>query len=169
MNERLGVWLVFYTKSRAEKKTEELLRKNGYEPYLPLQRVLRQWSDRKKKVDVPLFNSYIFVRDYEYNIPKILQIPGIVWNIRHNDRPAILRDKDMEVIKRFIETGLLIETGAPEDLQPGDPVKLLDGPLRGLTGIIDSEYNPTKFSVVIDSLDKTLTVSIEKVLVRKIN
>jgi transcription antitermination factor NusG len=54
-------WLVFYTKSRNEKSAYKNLKKFGFEPYLPLQKVLRQWSDRKKKVELPLFNSYIFV------------------------------------------------------------------------------------------------------------
>jgi transcriptional antiterminator RfaH len=59
-------WFVFYTKSRQEKKVNDLLLRHGFEPYLPLQKVLRQWSDRKKKVEVPLFNSYIFVRVEEF-------------------------------------------------------------------------------------------------------
>jgi transcriptional antiterminator RfaH len=54
-------WFVFYTKSRQEKKVNELLLKKKFEPFLPMQQVMRQWSDRKKKVTVPLFNSYIFV------------------------------------------------------------------------------------------------------------
>ncbi|MBO4740830.1 MAG: UpxY family transcription antiterminator, partial [Bacteroidales bacterium] len=54
-------WVTFNTKPRAEKKVNELLIRNGFEPYLPLQRSLHKWHDRKKWVETPLFNSYIFV------------------------------------------------------------------------------------------------------------
>ena len=56
-------WLVFYTKSRQEKKVRDILLRRGFEVFLPLQKVMRQWSDRKKKVEVPLFNAYIFVTE----------------------------------------------------------------------------------------------------------
>lgn len=71
-------WLVFYTKSRAEKKTLEYLLKFGFNAWLPTHKVLRQWSDRKKKVEVPLFNSYIFVKDIEANISEILKGKSVV-------------------------------------------------------------------------------------------
>ena len=140
-------WLVFYTKPRAEKKTDELLKKLGFNSYLPVQTILRQWSDRKKKVITPLFNSYIFVNEHESRIPDILQVPGVVWNIRYLDKPAILRDEEMNTIRRFIETGYFIETtSANELLKKGDKVEIIDGPLRGMIGILTKEYNEEKFS-----------------------
>ena len=93
-------WFVFYTKSRQEKKTRDLLIRNGFEVYLPLQKVMRQWSDRKKKVEAPLFNSYIFVLEVEYKISMILQTPGVAWNIRFNSKPAVLRTQELETIER---------------------------------------------------------------------
>src|SRR5690349_12724362 len=89
-------WLVFYTKSRHEKKVKELLEKNGMEVFLPMQRQLRQWSDRKKKVEVLLFNSYIFVFETESKIPEILAVPGVAWNIRYNNKPAQLHAKELD-------------------------------------------------------------------------
>src|SRR5690606_15969941 len=103
-------WYVFYTRSRQEKKVRDLLLKGGFEVFLPMQKVMRQWSDRKKKVDVPLFNSYIFVKDQEFRITDILRIPGVAWNIRHNGKPAILRQEEFELINRFITTGYFLES-----------------------------------------------------------
>ena len=161
-------WLVFYTKARSEKAVEKNLRKFGFEPYLPLQKVLRQWSDRRKKLEVPLFNSYIFVYDIEANIPEILKIPGLSWNIRHNGKPAVLRDKELETIKRFIESGLTIEVGAIEDLRKGDQVKIMDGPMKGAIGYLSGDYNDQKFTIELESIDQVLKVSIEKHLLKKI-
>ena len=99
-------WLAFYTKSRHEKKVRDVLTRRGFEVFLPMQKLLRQWSDRKKRVEVPLFNSYIFVHIPYHRSDEVLQVPGVAWAIRHNDKPAELHPKEYETIVRFIETGL---------------------------------------------------------------
>ena len=161
-------WLVFYTKSRWERKVEKYLRQFGFEPYLPLHKVLRQWSDRKKKLETPLFNSYIFVYDYEHRIPEMLKVPGISWNIRHNGKPAVLRGSELEMIKRFISSGLFLETTSVADLEPGDRVKVIDGPLRGAIGYFSGPYSQEKFYVVLATIDQALRVSIDKKLLEKV-
>jgi len=161
-------WYVFYTKSRWEKKVQGYLEKFGFEPFLPLQKVLRQWSDRKKKVEMPLFNSYIFVKDYEHRIRDILQVPGISWNIRHNDKPAVLHQKEFETISRFIDSGLFIETSSVADLEPGDRVKVIDGPLRGAEGYFTGPYSESKFYVILETIDQVMKVSVDKTLLEKV-
>lgn len=161
-------WLVFYTKSRWEKKVEKYLRQFGFEPYLPLHKVVRQWSDRKKKLETPLFNSYIFVYDYEHRIPDMLKVPGISWNIRHNGKPAVLRGSELEMIKRFISSGLFLETTSVADLEPGDRVKVIDGPLRGAIGYFSGPYSQEKFYVVLATIDQAFRVSIDKKLLEKV-
>jgi transcription antitermination factor NusG len=162
-------WLVFYTKSRWEKKVAQYLEKFGFEPFLPVHKVVRQWSDRKKKIEVPLFNSYIFVRDHESRISDILQIPGISWNIKHNGKPAVLRDNEMELIKNFISTGLFLETTGTTDLEIGDKVEVIDGPLRGAVGVLSGEYNDQKFTIIMDSIDQAIKIDIDKTVLKRID
>ncbi|MCF6297589.1 MAG: UpxY family transcription antiterminator [Flavobacteriaceae bacterium] len=159
-------WLVFYTKSRAEKKTLDYLLKFGFDAWLPTHKVLRQWSDRKKKLEVPLFNSYIFVNDIEANIPEVLKVPGISWNIRHNGKPAVLQAKEQEAIKRFIETGLTLETQAIQKLEQGQQVQVIDGPLKGQMGEVEATYNEDKLYVTIESLGQQVMLSIDKGLLK---
>jgi transcription antitermination factor NusG len=161
-------WLVFYTKSRAEKKTLDYLIKFGFDAWLPTHKVLRQWSDRKKKVEVPLFNSYIFVNDIEANIAEILKVPGVSWNIRHNGKPAVLRHTELETIQRFIESGLTLEIGSVQDFVKGDQVKVMDGPMKGAIGYYSNEYNDQKFTIELESIDQVLKVSIDKSLLKKL-
>lgn len=161
-------WLVFYTKARWEKKAKEYLEIFGFEAYLPLQTVVRQWSDRKKKVTVPLFNSYIFVKEHESRIGEVLKVPGVAWSIKQNGQPAVLRDKDLETIKRFIDTGFFIESRSIQSLEFGDRVEVIDGPLRGAVGILTGEYNEQKFTIVMETIDQALTISLDKSLLNKI-
>lgn len=161
-------WLVFYTKSRAEKKTLEYLQKFGFEAWLPMHKVVRQWSDRKKKLEVPLFNSYIFVKDIEANIQEIVKVPGISWNIRHNGKPAILRESERLTIQRFMESGLTIEIGSAEDLEKGDKVEVMDGPLKGAVGFMSGNYNDQKFTIEVETIDQVMKVNVDKGLLKKI-
>ena len=161
-------WLVFYTKSRQEKKVRDLLMRRGFDVFLPLQMVMRQWSDRKKKVEVPLFNSYIFVAIPEHQVAAVLQLPGIAWNIRHNDKPAVLHPKELETIKRFIETGLLLEAhGFDEKFTIGDNVKVMDGPLKGAEGVLIDSHNKHFFSMLLESIGQVITVQIDPKIIQK--
>ena len=162
-------WFVFYTKSRQEKRVSELLMKRGFEPFLPMQSVMRQWSDRKKKVAVPLFSSYIFVLLEEHRISDVLQLPGVSWNIRHNDKPAVLHAKELETIQRFITTGMLIETSSDsQNYLLGDRVKILDGPLKGSSGYLTAFHNGHRFSIILSSIGQVITVEIDRSVVRKL-
>ena len=163
-------WLVFYTKSRHEKKVSDILNRRGFEVFLPLQKVMRQWTDRKKKVEVPLFNSYIFVAIPEHEITSILEVPGVSWNIKHNGKPAVLHPRELETIKRFIETGLLIEASSElEKFSVGDWVKVTDGPLKGARGLLVDSHNKHFFSMLLESIGQVITVQIDPQIMRRLN
>jgi transcriptional antiterminator NusG len=159
-------WLVFYTKSRHEKKVRDFLTKRGFNVFLPMQTVMRQWSDRKRKVEVPLFNSYIFVFESEDKIQQILQAPGISWNIRHNDKPAVLRHDEIEIIQRFLSSGFFVETGSAQSLTVGDTVEVIDGALKGLRGSIIHSSAGDKFSILLESIQQNIIVTVDPVALR---
>jgi len=161
-------WYVFYTKSRQEKKVQELLTRDGYEVFLPTQKVMRQWSDRKKKVEVPLFNSYIFVRDFDHKIAEILKTPGVAWNIRHNGKPAILRQEEFELIQRFISTGYFLETtGQIEHFEVGQRAKIIDGPLMGLTGVLTGRDKSQRFNILLEGIQQVIQVQLPATLLAR--
>ncbi len=153
-------WLVFYTKSRHEKKCLDLLLRRGYEAWLPMVKELRQWSDRKKKVEAPLFRSYIFVNIEEHQTREILQIPGISWNIRHNDKPAVLHQKDKVIIEQILESGYAIETESNiEDFERGQEVLITAGALKDNKAIVMSKDDP--FVIIqLESIDKNIRVKL---------
>jgi transcription antitermination factor NusG len=162
-------WYVFYTKSRQEKKVMDLLLKGGYDVFLPMQKVMRQWSDRKKKVEVPLFNSYIFVKDFDHKIADILKTPGVAWNIRHNGKPAVLREEEFEMIRRFLTTGYFLETtGDVASFQVGDRARIVDGPLAGVKGILTGQDKNERFNIVLEGIQQVIQVQMPAALLEKI-
>jgi transcription antitermination factor NusG len=155
-------WHVLYTKSRAEKKVFEQLCQSGLEAYLPLIKVERQWSDRKKLVEVPLFNSYLFVKPlHKESYYSILQMPHVVRFVTFGGKPAIIPDKQVEAIQLMLNDyqNLQLEI-CNEVLEPGQKVEICAGPLKGLTGMLVDCKGAHKFSMRIDALDQSLMVVI---------
>lgn len=97
------VWRVFYTFPRAEKKYEQRLSDSGIETYLPKHTVVRQWSDRKKKVVEPLFRNYIFARVDERDRLRALRTDGIVRCVSFQGQPAVVRDEEIEQIRLALD------------------------------------------------------------------
>lgn len=162
-------WFVFYTKSRHEKKVRDLLLRSGYEVFLPMQTVMRQWTDRKKKVEVPLFNSYLFVKTAESQVVDVLNTPGVSTVIRHNGKPAVLRDVEYEMIKRFITSGLFLETSSYDHaFLPGDRAEVIGGPLAGTQGVVSGPTNEQKFAVLLEGIHQVIRVDIDSSFLKKI-
>lgn len=98
-------WYVLYTKPRNEKKLTSLLSEKGVEVYCPVREVIKQWSDRKKKVIEPVFTSYIFVNleDYGEESVSVLSTPGAVRFLWWNNKPGVVREEEIQAIKDFLE------------------------------------------------------------------
>ena len=149
-------WFTLYTRPRFEKRVEEELTINGYECYLPLHRTPRVWSDRVKLVDMPLFNSYIFVKCHEREIRSLNRLKGVVRVVFYDCKPAIIRQQEINAIKEFIELA------AGKVLCKGDDVEILAGSLKNRSGKI-IKVKKKILLLRIDQLAAIVSVSIESV------
>ena len=154
-------WYPLYTKSRHEKKAYENLLNAGYEAFLPLKKSVRQWSDRKKIVDVPLINSYVFVRCNRNELRDVLKLYGIARYISFGGRPAFVRDEEIEMLKRAItqETGIEARDGMIEE---GTYVKICSGPFEGFSGKVQKRSGTKKLIIEIEALNKSFLISLDK-------
>lgn len=112
-------WYVLYTKAKAEKKAAEVFEKMDIEHYCPTVTEVRQWSDRKKKIETPLFKSYIFVDLEEKQRNLVFDNPHIVSFLHWLGKPAIVRDEEIRVIKEWLNNDN-ISNIAVEKYSPGD-------------------------------------------------
>jgi transcription antitermination factor NusG len=154
------VWYVLYTKPRNEKKVLQLLTLKGFNCYCPCQRVLKQWSDRKKWVEEPVFKSYIFVQIAEFSLKKIpiLQTPGVVRFLFWLGNPAQVKQLEIEAIQSFLEDH---NTNRMNILTVGSHVRINDGLLKGIDGEVDYQ---TENDVVlkIEKLGMSLIARVPK-------
>ncbi len=126
-------WLVIHTKPRYEKKVAASLERKGFEVYLPLKKVVRQWSDRRKKVQEPLFKSYIFIHVDEANRQAALVTEGVVRYLYWCGAPAVVRDHEIDAIREFLgETEYLDEDKL--EFLPGSEIEIKWGAFRGEKG-----------------------------------
>lgn len=158
-------WFVLYTASRAEKIAEKrLLEENGVEVYLPLYMSKRKWSDRVKIVELPLFNSYIFVYCTEIKLRMLVGIPGIARIVYYDKKPAIVKNFEIDAIKEFVG----IAKGC-NIISEGDVVDILGGPFEKVSGKV-LRLNDKIVTLSIDTLGTIcmqLEVELDKVVKKK--
>lgn len=137
------------------------------ESYLPVQTVVRQWSDRKKKVEEPLFRSYVFVHTTSNDRIGALQIDGVVRMVGFGGKFSIIPDDQIDAIKRFLKEGYKFE---PQDyLVHGDQVEVTHGPLMGVQGKLVEIRNNRRFVISIDAIRHSIAVEIDPGLLKKID
>lgn len=160
-------WYAIYTRARTEKRLHDRLQSEGYESYLPLIKTLRQWSDRKKWVEVPLLNSYVFVRTHPEYLREVIKLEGAARYISFEGKPAAIPEKQIDNLRLLVNSEADIEVTG-ERLSPGDPVEVTHGSLRGLCGELIKLGNKNMVVVRIDRLDLNLVVKIQKAFLKKL-
>lgn len=119
-------WYAIYSRPRWEKKVSKLLLDRGFESYCPLNKVRRQWSDRIKVVEEPLFRSYVFVKVSETEMKEVRMINGVVNFVYWNGKPAMVREREIENIRKYLKEYEHLEV-QPIDLVVNDTVLVEDG------------------------------------------
>lgn len=152
-------WYALYTKSRNEKKVKKMLDEQNIENYLPLEKKLKQWSDRKKWLEEPLIRSYIFVKIYLHEMFKVLETPGVVTVIRFERTPEPIPENQINTIKKILSNDVDYELST-ENFDLGQKVEITQGKLKGIKGELITFLNKFKVLIRIDSINQNLIVQI---------
>jgi transcriptional antiterminator RfaH len=149
-------WYVVYTKPKWEKKVAEKLNEIGITAYCPLVEKIKQWSDRKKRINSPLFNSYIFVQIQENERNKIFGVLGVVRYLFWLGKPAIVKNFEIENIKRWLSTSLDYDFFV-EEFKTGDKIILKSGLFASQSAIVE-EVKQNQYIMILESLGYILKV-----------
>ena len=161
-------WYAVYTNPRAEKQVYERLVENNIEAYLPLKKTIRQWSDRKKIIEMPLLPSYIFVKTSPKSFPLVYKIYGVVKFISFEGKPVSIPEKQIDILRILIDSNADIEVTS-ENFAKGDNVEVVTGALKGITGELIKIGSNSRFIVRINKLDQNLILKIPKNFPKKIS
>lgn len=152
-------WYAVYTKHQHEKTACELIEGKGFEVFLPLYRAEHRWKDRTKVVSLPVFPCYLFVRtDFERKL-EILKTPGVFSLIESGGRPCEVPNSEIEAIRKITQSQAKVEPHPY--LKCGDYVRVRQGALAGIAGVLSRVKNRYRVVVSVDLLQKAVSVEVD--------
>lgn len=151
-------WYALYTKPRWEKKIDAALVRKGIESWCPLQKVERQWSDRKKLIEDPLFKSYVFVHIDNTERAKVLMTDGVLNFVYYLGKPAVIKHEEVDLIKKYLaekdaSISILSQEGYKEEMR----IKVNHGVFMGNEGTV-IRGGRKKVYVKLESLGQVMVV-----------
>lgn len=134
-----AAWHAFYTRARHEKRVAARLVERDLEVFLPLVPRIREWHDRQKVVQFPMFPSYVFARVPSRDCARILSTPGVASVVGFGAGPVPIPDDEIANVRRFAEGLAGSSTAAPEPVplvEEGEEVRVAAGPFEGVVGVV---------------------------------
>jgi transcription antitermination factor NusG len=151
-------WHALFTRHQHEKSVAYALTSKGYEVYLPLYRSVHRWKDRSKELWFPLFACYVFIRGGLERRLQIVRTPGILQIVGWGGRPAVIPVSQLDAVRKMIENSRSVE---PHPfLNYGDRVRVINGPLAGVEGILMRKKGSVRLIVSVEMLGRSASVEI---------
>lgn len=157
-------WYAAYTCTHHEKRVAQQLSEHCIENFLPLYRSVRRWKDRRKELDLPLFPGYVFVHMASQDRLRVLRLPGVVHIVSFNGRPASLPAEEIETLRSGLKHHVYVEPHPY--LRVGRKVKIVQGPLAGLEGILVRKKEGFRLVISVNAIMRSLAVEVDFLDVR---
>ena len=159
-------WYAIRVRSKHERMVTLSLKEKGYPIYLPLYRSRRNWHDRVKELDLPLFPGYTFSRfDAQKRLP-ILQTVGVVSIVGSSAGPIPVEEPEIESVRRMLNAKLPIHSEPP--IRVGQPVRVVSGPLEGLEGVLVESKGRFRLVVSLSLLNRSVHAEVDREWLRPI-
>jgi transcription antitermination factor NusG len=146
-----------------ERQVERLLRVQGWETLLPVYHAQRQWSDRVKQIELPLFSGYVFCRFAMSDRMRIEDTPGVAQIVKFNGLAAPLQDREIAEIEALAASGARLSPWPY--LKTGDRVRVEKGPLRGLEGTLLRDAGEARLVVSVELLQRSIAAEVDPSMV----
>ena len=155
-------WYALSTKSRQERVASAMLESLGVPVFLPMSAEVRQWSDRKQLVNVPLFPGYLFIRTHSRGKTKVsvLRAPGVVSFVGNHTGPLPIPDGEIENIRTMFQRGAPCSPHVY--LKEGDRVRIVRGPLIGIEGTLVRSGAKTQLVISINIIQRSVAVVVSE-------
>lgn len=152
-------WHALYTRHQHEKVVAQVLANKGFEIFLPLYHAVRRWKDRSKRLSLPLFPCYLFLRGGLERSFDIVTTPGVHSLVQSAGQPAVIPQEQIDAVRQLIESSLGIE---PHPfLSCGDWVRVNSGPLAGIEGILVRKKTQFRLVLSVDMLGRSASVEVD--------
>ena len=153
-------WYAAYTCANHEKRVREQLEQRSVESFLPVYETVRQWKDRRMRLQLPLFPGYLFVRMAVVDRLRVLQVPGVVRLVGFNGQLAALPDAEIEGLKNGLAGGGVHAEPYPY-LTVGHRVRVKRGPFEGRQGILLRRKGKIRLVLSIELIMRSVVIDID--------
>jgi transcription antitermination factor NusG len=152
-------WYAVYTCANHERRVADQLVRRGVENFLPQYESVRRWRDRKVLLRLPLFPGYVFVHLALQNRLRVLQVPGVVRLVGFDGHPVTVPEEEVLRVRRFLDEGFRAEPH--KYLQAGRHVRVKNGPLEGMEGIIVRRKNGCRLVISFALIQRSMAVEVD--------
>ena len=160
-------WYAVYVRSRHEKSVYSALLDKGIDASLPMRTVVRKWSDRKKKMQIPLFRGYVFVKiDVNIDNLNVLQTAGVVKFIGIRNKPSRIPDEQIHWMHMLVAESDTVR--AEKEIPVGQRVRVMIGPFKGIKGVVRRVGSRSRLVVLIESIMQAISIDIKPEHLEKI-
>jgi transcriptional antiterminator NusG len=159
-------WYAVYTKSRHEQLVRKQLEGKGIANFLPVYEKTSQWKDRTKRITLPLFPGYLFVKILWHERLEVLKAFGVVHIVGDGYHPQPIPEEQILNILAFRDNGFNYESHPY--LNEGNKIRIVDGPLAGLEGILVRKKNQSRLVVSVDLIQRSVSVEIDSWKIERI-
>ena len=160
-------WYVIYVRSRHEKSVYSALLDKGIDASLPMMTVVWKWSDRKKKMQIPLFRGYVFVKiDVNIDNLNVLQTLGVVKFIGIRNKPSRIPDEQIHWMHMLVAESATVR--AEKEFPLGQRVRVMIGPFKGIKGVVRRVGSRSRLVVLIESIMQAISIDIKPEHLEKI-
>jgi transcription antitermination factor NusG len=153
-------WYAAYTCANHDKGVRDQLEQRSVESFLPTYETVRRWKDRRMRLELSLFPGYVFVHLALRDRLRVLQTPGVVRLVGFGGQPTALPDHEIEALRRGLTREMRIEPCTY--LKAGHRVRVRNGPLQGLVGILARKKNGSRFVISLDVIMSSVAVDIDQ-------
>ena len=152
-------WYAAYTRSNHERTAAQQMEKRAIEHFVPTYETVRKWKDRRKRLEIPLFPGYVFVRVAMEERLSVLVVPGVVRLVGFDNRPVPVADEEIESLRTIVDRKLRPE---PHPFLPvGRKVRIKRGALEGVSGILVRKKGSLRLLISIDLIRQSAVVEVD--------
>jgi len=154
-------WYALHTRPRHEKAVVQRLTDRGVETFLPIITEVHRWSDRQKKVELPLFGCYVFARFVANRADRlrVLRVDGVLGLVGSRSEGAAIPDEQIDAVRAVVD-GAMSWSSYPF-LKIGQRVRIRSGALNGVEGILASRNGNNTLVISVDAIQRSLAVKVE--------
>ena len=156
-------WFALQLRTRWESSTAALLSGKGYQTFLPTSKTLKRKCDGSREVEVPLFPGYLFCRFNVFDRLPVLVTPGVIAAVGNGRIPVPVEESELDAIRRMVSTGLPVEPWPY--LEVGQTVRIVDGALSGIEGILTSFKGSDRIIVSVSLLRRSVALEVDRSLI----